>query len=733
MPFAFRSIAATAVFLLAAPVSAQPADSALTITRIFRENAFASATLPTVNWLSNGRSYLDTREASSGGGSDIIRIDLVTGDTSVIAPASSMVDEAGKRIAIEEISLSDDETRALLFHSSERVWRDNTRGRYHVIDLASRRVTPASTKPGLQMFAKLSPDARQVAFVRGNNLFVTDLSTGAERQLTTDGSADIINGTSDWVHEEELGLRDAFRWSPDGRRIAYWRFDQSRVPAFPIVDELALYPSIDTLKYPKAGERNSLVRVGVYDLTAGQTKWIDLGPDTSAYIARMEWSGADSVVILRLPRRQNRADLLMASAATGATRLITSDRDSAYVDVADPVWIDGGKRFLWMSDRTGWAQVHLFDRSGRHVRQVTADGMDILSIDGVDEARGDVYVTAFAPDPTQRQLYRYTLRGSRVRGARLTTAPGVHNVTVGPGARFLVDRHSSMTQPVRATLHELPSMRERRVLQDNAALRDKVRSLGLRPPEFFRIPVADGVMLDAYRILPADFDSTKRHPVLMYVYGGPASPVVTNSWGGNRFFYHNLLAREGYIVVAVDNRGAAWRGRDFRKITQYQLGKHEAQDQIAAARWLAGQQWVDGSRIGIWGWSYGGYLSALAASLGGDTFKAAIVVAPVTDWRLYDTIYTERFMWLPSENAKGYEDGSPVTHAAKLQSTLLLVHGTGDDNVHPQNTIQFANALQDAGKPFWMLMYPSKTHSIAGRATQAHLHESFVRFLKANL
>ena len=734
MSSGFRSLAgAVAGLLLAAPAHAQGADSALTIRRIFSDNAFRSAPLPVVNWLSNGRSYLDTREASSGGGSDIIRIDLVTGDTTVIAAASSMMDENGKRIEVEDIALSGDETRALLFHSSERVWRDNTRGRYHIIDLASRRITPASSRPGLQMFAKLSPDARQVAFVRGNNLFVTDLATGNERQLTTDGSADIINGTSDWVHEEELGLRDAFRWSPDGRKIAYWRFDQSAVKAFPVVDELGLYPRIDTLKYPKAGERNSLVRVGVYDLSAGATKWIDLGTDTSAYIARMEWSGPDSVVILRLPRKQNRADLLMASAATGGTRLIASDRDSAYVDVSDPVWIENGRRFLWISDRTGWAQVHLFDRRGRHIRQVTADGMDVLSIDGVDEARGDVYVTAFAPDPTQRQLFRYTLKGNRVRGQRLTTAPGVHTVTVGPGARFLVDVHSTITQPARATLHALPSMREERVLQDNAALRARVQSLGLRAPEFFRIPSSEGVVLDAYRILPTDFDSTKRYPVLMYVYGGPASPVVSNSWGGNRYFYHNLLAREGYIVVAVDNRGAAWRGRDFRKITQYQLGKYESRDQIDAARWLARQPWVDGSRIGIWGWSYGGYLSALSAALGGSTFKAAIVVAPVSDWRLYDTIYTERFLWLPSENPSGYKDGSPVTHAAKMEATLLLVHGTGDDNVHPQNTIQLANALQEAGKPFWMLMYPNKTHSISGGATQAHLHESFVRFLKANL
>jgi dipeptidyl-peptidase-4 len=572
-----------------------------------------------------------------------------------------------------------------------------------------------------------------VAYVRGNDLWVTDLATGQARQLTRDGSDDIINGTTDWVYEEELGLRDAFRWSPDGRRLAFWRFDQTQVPAFPMVDELGTYPSVSVLRYPKAGAANSRVRVGVLDLATTRTRWLEVGPDTGQYIARMEWMGADSLTVQRLPRRQNRLDLLMVSATTGTGRTVMSERDSAYVDVEDglPRWINGGRQFLWMSDRSGWRQLYLFDRSGRMVRQVTRDGGDVLSLDGVDEARGQVYVTMAAPDPTQRQLFRFALRGGR--GERLTAQRGSHSANVGPGARFAVRYHSSAGQPAAATLHELPSMRVARVLEENAGLRGRAAALRVRAPEFFRVPTPGGMQLDAYRIVPVDFDSTRAYPTLMFAYGGPAAPQVNDAWGGNRYLWHQMLAQEGYVVVVVDNRGAAWRGRQFRKGTQLRLGVQESDDQIAAARWLGGQPWVDAGRIGLWGWSYGGYLTTLALGRGGDVFRAGIAVAPVADWRLYDTIYTERFMWIPQENEEGYDAGSPLRHVAGITARYLLVHGTGDDNVHPQNSIQLAAALQEAGKPFSLMLYPNRTHSIAGAATQAHLFGMMTQFIRDNL
>lgn len=762
-----RTLYVIVVFLCSAGLaSAQQDPSQLTVERIFGSRDLAPAPIPAITWLSNGTAYLVARETQGDeGGSEIVRVDAATGREEVIVPASALVDENGKRIAIEDMQLSSDETKALLFHSSVRVWRTNTRGIYHVVDLTTRRVTPVSRitpargapstltdtatasflsevagfvepprRTGLQMFAKFSPDGKSVAFVRDHDLFVTDLTTGEERRLTNDGGANIINGTTDWVYEEELGLRDAFHWSPDSRRIAYWKFDQSPVPAFPMVDELGVYPKVSVLRYPKAGHGNSIVRVGVIPASGGETVWLEAGPDTGQYIARMDWLGSDSLVVRRLPRRQNRLDILMLSATTGKGRLVASDVDStAYVNVSDRsvLWIENGRRFLMLSDRTGWRQVFLYDRAGNVVGQVTRDGSDVLDIVGVDEKRGFVYVVAAAPDPRQRQVFRYSLDGKHF--ARVTNTPGTHSVSFSPGFRLMLDVHSSAGKPVTASLHDLVTRRAPRVLVDNAELTKKLEALAVRPPQFFRIPMPDGLELDAYRLVPAHFDSTRRYPVLMYVYGGPAAPQVNDAWGGTRYLWHQMLTQRGYVVVVVDNRGAAWRGRDFRKVTQLQLGLHESQDQIDAAKWLGRQTWVDPSRIGIWGWSYGGFMTLMTTARGGSVFKAGISVAPVSDWHLYDTIYTERMMWTPQNNPEGYRKTSVLPHLEGLEAYLLLVHGTGDDNVHPQNSIQVANRLQELGKPFEFMLYPNRTHSISGGRTQVHLFEMFTRFIMENL
>jgi dipeptidyl-peptidase-4 len=783
------------------PAPAQQATPPLqlTIDRFIRRGEFAQEPGPSVHWLEDGRSYLDTRPAAGGKGVDIVRVDLATGAVAVLAPASALVDEEGNPIEVEDIQLSADESKALLFHNSVRVWRTNTRGVYHVIDFATKKVTPVARirtlqagasaegdtlagqhllgrppsflappmRSGLQMFAKFSPDGKKVAFVRDNDLFVTDLATRRETRLTTDGGPDVINGTTDWVYEEELGLKDAFRWSPDSRRLAYWRFDQSAVPAFPMVDETAgQYPSVAVLRYPKAGQPNSRVKVGVIEVAggeatsasrasrangagpngaggaearpgarAGATRWLDVGGDTGIYVARMEWVGNDSLAVQRLPRKQNRLDLLMLSATTGAGRTVAADRDSAYVDVEGEAvtWIDGGRRFVLRSDRSGWRQLYLYDRGGKLVKQITRDGADVLEVLAVDSARQQLYASVAAPTPTQRQVLRCPLSAGKAPCVRVTTEPGTHALDVGPGARYAVDTHTSLGVPATVTLYELPSMTRRRVLVDNAALRAKLAALTIRAPEFIKVPMPDGTVLDGYRIAPASFDSTRKYPVLMHLYGGPAAPQVNDAWGGRNYLWHQMLAQMGYVVVVVDNRGAAWRGRDFRKVTQYHLGVVESQDQIDAAKWLGRQPWVDATRIGMWGWSYGGYMTALTLSRGGDLFKAGIAVAPVSDWRYYDTIYTERFMWTPQENADGYKQSAVPTHVPGMTARLLLVHGTGDDNVHPQNSIVLANALERGEKPFVMLLYPNRTHSISGGNTQVHLYESFTRFIKENL
>lgn len=727
-----------------AALGAQVTDpSRITVERIFASPDFRGGAIPQPAWLRSGSSYIEARPARDGG-TELVKVDIATGKEAVIVRAEQVAAQ-GKRLDVEDLTLSGDEQQALLFHNSVQVWRSNTRGVFDVLDLRSGQLKPVSAKAGLQMFAKVSPDGKRVAFVRDNDLYVTDLASGREQRLTRDGSENIINGTTDWVYEEELGLRDAFRWSPDSRRIAFWRFDQSAVPAYPLVNELGLYPKVATLRYPKAGEPNSRVRVGVITLADGATRWLaGAGPDTGQYLARMEWVGTDSLAVQRIPRHQTSVDILLLSATSGRGRTVMTDRDSAYVDVenGDLRWIDatssatgqpGGpkQQFLWLSDRSGWRQLFLYGRDGRVVRQLTADGADVLGVEGVDEQNGFVYVTVAAPTPMERNVYRVSLGGGPM--TRITAATGTHAVSISPDARYMMDMHSTINSPAVATLYALPGNTVIRVLQDNAALKSRLAQLAVRPATFLKVPMPDGTLLDAYRIVPANFDSTRKYPVLMYVYGGPANPQVNDAWGGTRALWHQSLAQQGYVVMVVDNRGAAWRGRDFRKTTQLRLGLKESQDQIDAARWIGRQSWGDASRIGIWGWSFGGSMTFLSAARGGTVFKAALVVAPVTDWGLYDTIYTERFMWTPQENPVGYRESSPQAFVNGLTARTLLVHGTGDDNVHPQNTIQLANKLEAANKPFYMLLYPNRTHSISGGNTSVHLFNSFTRFILENL
>lgn len=736
-----RSALAVALTAVALPLPlllhGQGTDSSrITVERIFASADFRGGAIPLPAWSRTGSAYVEARPTKDGG-TELVRVDIATGRETVLARAEQLAAQ-GKQLQVEDLTLSGDERLAVLFHDSQQVWRQNTRGVYDVYDFRTGRLTPVSRHPGLQMFAKLSPDGRKIGFVRDNDLYVTDLASGREERLTHDGGETIINGTTDWVYEEELGLRDAFRWSPDSRRIAFWRFDQSAVPTMPIVNELGLYPRVATLRYPKAGEPNSRVRLGVLTLGMRAPRWLEVGPDTGQYLARMEWVGNDSLAVQRMPRRQDRVDILMVSAATGHARTVMTDRDSAYVDVenGDLRWIADQRRFLWLSDRSGWRQLYLYDRGGQLVRQLTTGAVDVVAVNGVDEANGWVYVTAAAPTPMERNVYRVRLSAGPAGEAemeRVTPARGTHSFNVSPDARFAVDVHSTIGVPPTATLYALPSMRVVRVLQDNARLRATLARLAIRAPEFFQLPARDGLRLDAYRIVPADFDSTRTYPVLMYVYGGPAAPQVNDAWGGTRYLWHQSLAQQGYVVVAVDNRGAAWRGRDFRKVTQYRLGLAESQDQIDAAHWIGRQTWGDARRIGIWGWSYGGYLSALTAGRGGETFRAALVVAPVTDWSLYDTIYTERYMWTPQQNPDGYRASSAQQYVDGIRARMLLVHGTGDDNVHPQNTLQLANRLEAAGKPFYMLLYPNRTHSISGGNTSLHLFQSFSRFITENL
>jgi dipeptidyl-peptidase-4 len=684
-----------------------------------------------LTWTSDGTAYTSIEEDASGY-TDLYRIDALTGARRLLVREGDLVPAGGGRpVSIEQYRFSGDGSKVLIFTNSVRVWRQNTKGTFYVWDFTARRLIPVSTKPGYQQFAKFSPDARSVAFVRDNNIFVTDLASGGERGLTTDGGDNVINGTSDWVYEEELDLRDAFRWSPDGKRIAFWRLDQTAIRPFYLLNQDSLYAALVPVRYPKAGEPNSEVKIGVVELATGRTTWLDLGAQKDIYVAAMDFAESPTDVWLtRLNRHQNRLDLLLADAQTGASRVIMTDTDSAWVDANQPKWIEGGKRFLFMSEREGYDQIYLFDRSGALVRRVTPLGWDVQDVFGVDPKARVLYVSGAIDGPLGHQLLRIGLDGKGL--TRLSTEPGTHHAEFAPNFGLYVDTYSRAGVPPVQTLRRADGKLVR-TIADNAKLGAKLTALGLKPPEFLTVKGADGSDLNAWLIKPKSFASGRRYPLLMYVYGGPGSQTVTDAWGGAQYLWHQTLAQDGYLVASVDNRGTGGRGAGFMKQTYLHLGRAESADQISAARWFAQQPYVSADRIGIWGWSYGGYMASRTMFLGAGVFKAALVVAPVTDWRFYDTIYTERYMRTPAENASGYDESSSLAYADSLKGSLLLVHGTGDDNVHFQNSVRLVERLEGANKQFDMRIYPNKTHAIAGGNTRENLYGLFTTWLKSHL
>jgi len=714
-----------------APLVAQGVQApALTVHSIWGTREFASD-LVSLTWMKDGTAYTTT-QTDSAGHTDLYRVDALSGKTQLLLRGTELVPPGAQQpIAIEEYRFSTDGMRLLIFTNSARVWRQNTKGTYYVWDFTAKRLIPLSAKPGYQMFAKFSPDGRMVAFVRANNIYMTDLATGGETALTADGGDSVINGTSDWVYEEELDLRDAFRWSPDGGRIAFWRFDQTAIPTFYLLDADSLYPQLVPVRYPKAGMPNSEVKIGVVDVGTRQTTWVDLGGDKDIYVAAMDFAGSSNEIWLtRLNRHQDRLDLLLADAQRGASRVIMTDRDSAWVDANQPRWINGGKQFLFVSERDGYDQVYLFNRDGSLLRRVTPGGWDVLQVYGVDEKKQVLYCGGAIDGPLGRPLVRIGLDGKGL--ARISTEPGTHGIEFDPTFQLYVDTYSRSGIPPVQTLRRADG-RLVRTLADNAALAAKVTALGLVRPEFITLKTPDGVELNAWIIKPKGFDPSRRYPLLMNVYGGPGSQTVTDSWGGANYLWHQMLARDGYLVASVDNRGTGGRGARFMKLTYLHLGRYESADQIASARWFAAQPYVDPDRIGIWGWSYGGYMSSLSMFRGGGVFKAALAVAPVTDWRFYDTIYTERYMRTPQENPAGYGEGAPLAYADSLKGHFLLVHGTGDDNVHFQNSVRLVERLEAANKQFDMRIYPNKTHSIAGGSTRENLYGLFTAWLEQNL
>jgi dipeptidyl-peptidase-4 len=725
---------------------AQPGNKTLTLDRIFSSGEFRSETFGPARWLNDGSAYTTLEPAATNKEArDIIRYEAATGARSVLIAASSLVPRgASAPLEIEDYAWSTDGTKLLVFTNSEQVWRQNTRGDYWVYEIKAKKLTKLGgkdAKPSTLMFAKFSPDGNRVGYVRENNVFVENLADNRITQLTSDGSKRIINGTFDWVYEEELDLRDGWRWSPDSQSIAYWQLDTDGVPDYYLINDTdSLYPKIVTIQYPVAGQKNSAGRVGVVSVNGGATRWLQMpGDPRNNYIARMDWAGnSNEIVLQHLNRRQNEIDLMIGNATTGQVRTILAEKDEAWVDidVDDIHWLGAGNRFLWASERDGWRHVYSASRDGGAPQLLTSGAFDCLSIEGVDEKAGWLYYIASPENATQRYLYRISLRGNG-KPERLTPASqsGSHSYSISPNAAWAFHTYSTMGSPPTIELVRLPGHEMVRSLAANAAVTARVKELDIKPPEFVKVDIGEGVTLDGWVIKPPTFDPAKRYPVLIYVYGEPASQTVVDRWGSSRYLWHQMLAQHGYLVMSFDNRGTpAPKGRAWRKVVYRQIGVLAAKEQAAAARVVQNWPFVDPKRIAVWGWSGGGSMTLNQMFRYPDIYQVGMSVAPVTDQHFYDTIYQERYMGLPQDNEEDYRRGSPVTHAAGLAGKLLIVHGSGDDNVHYKGTEVLVNALIAAKKQFTMMEYPNRRHDISqGQGTTRHLFELLTRFLESNM
>lgn len=708
-----------------------------------------------VTWIEHGAAYLVLEPATDfPGARDIVRYDTATGKREVLLAAGKLIPAgASEPLDISSFSLSSNGRRVLIFTNTRRVWRRNTRGDYWVYDFdgGSLRKLGGNVPPSTLMFAKFSPDGSKVAYVHANNLYVEDPATGAITQLTRDGSATIINGTSDWVNEEELDIRDGFRWSPDGRRIAFWQFNTSGVGEYTLIYDLGhprgkivtgipypdygVYPQTLVYPYPEAGTKNSAVRVGVIAASGGPVTWMKVSGDPREnYIARMNWVGTDQLVLQHLNRLQNTNQVLLADASTGAVKQIFVDRDQDWVDYNSHIdWLEHDKQFLFLSERDGWRHLYRVDRANGKATLVTHGAYDVIGLDAVCADKNQVYFTASPDNPTQRYLYRTRLDGSGQIERVTPNRPGTHTYSISPDCRWAIHTFSTIDTPPSFDLVQLPAHRAVRSLLDNDALAQRVRPLTDGPTKFFSVDAGGGVKVDGWLMKPPHFDPSKKYPLIVYVYSEPAAQTTVDRWGS---LFNRVLASNGYLVASFDNQGTpAPLGRAWRKAIYGSVGPLSSAQQAAALESFEhAHSYVDPHRIGVWGWSGGGSETLNLMFRSPDLYDVGVAIASVPDQRLYDSIYQERYMGLPQDNPQGYEKGSAINFAAGLRGRLLVMHGSGDDNVHFQGFELLVNRLIELGKRFDMRVYPNRTHGLSeGRGTRLDVFKNVLWYFEDHL
>jgi dipeptidyl-peptidase-4 len=745
-----------------APAPETPKD---TITRIFT-GEFSQSLPPVPRWFDGGQSYITMEPAAGGHGRDLVKYDTATGkNREVLITAAQLTPEGSKEpLQIAGLSWSKDDQRVLIFTNTRRVWRTNSRGDYWLFDrsIAKLKKLGGGAPEASLMYAKFNPEATKVAYVKNNDIYVEDLKSGKGdgdiKRITHDGSDLVSNGGSDWVNEEELDLHDCFRWSPDGKRIAFWQFDLHGVGDFALMYYLGKerevvtdipypqagpYPVEMQVPYPLAGTTNSAVRAGVVNADGkGNVKWLEVpGDPRENYIARMQWADANTLLIQQLNRLQNTDNYLLADAGSGAVHPMWRDHDDAFITIgfgglpeAEP--IHDGRQFLCVSEKDGWMHVWAIDRSG-HETLVTRGAMDTAGIEGVDEKGGWLYFIASPDNATQRYLYRSPLDGSadpvRVSPGNLA---GANSYNISPDAKYAFHSFSSVNDPGLRELVSLPDHKLVRTSSDSTEYKKKISQFLTPPAEFFKVDAGDGVMVDGWMIKPPNFDPSKKYPVLVNIYGEPAAQTVLDRWGGNGSLFHRHIASLGYLVVSFDNSGTpAPRGRAWRKAIYGKVGVLSSKQQAQALRSLGKTDaFVDLDRVAVWGWSGGGTNTLNLMFRSADLYKVGMAVAPVPDQRLYDSIYQERYMGLPHDNVDGYKQGSAINFAAGLKGHLLIVHGSGDDNVHYQGTELLVNKLIELGTPFDFMTYPDRTHGIfEGPGTTVHLYHLLARYLTEHL